>query len=309
MRATVVGATALRRIKMRPDVGRVHSVFNDAFNIATGDGGLISVVSKRVGSGPINVVVDLEGNSSMLSLHVNQRQLVTNEGNALLVHDSVRISLNHASEYKPSRHFRTREIGELTRNLEVAKEVALREGHFEGVGELVKCLTSRGGLRSRLKLNGFATVALPSLSELMKSAMGDRYSRVRDSAKNLVGLGPGLTPSADDVLAGFMLALMLVGVSLGVEPSRLNAVNQAVASTIGNVTTLLSREYLYHAASGEGNEQVLNLIESIFASDSIRVMKATRKLLVVGETSGTDTLLGVFLGAKLAVEWATRAAA
>ena len=305
LQAKTVGVSAIRRLRMHRNLGRVHSIFKQVFNIVTEDEKLISVVSKNVGSGPINIVVDLPRDSTMFSLHVNQGQPVLSEGDMLLINRKVQISMKYASMYKPCRHFKTLELNTIKHNLEIVKKVASSEGNFAGIGELMKCLTSNFDIVPHSGLNKFASDALFPLSSLVTNAKEERYSDLYHSAMNLIGLGPGLTPSADDALAGLMAALLLVGENLGVKCSRLRSINEVIISCVnGNMTTLFSMEFLRHAASGEVNEQMMTLIEAVLTSDSVNVIETTKKLLSIGETSGTDILLGLLLGTMLAIEFA-----
>jgi len=304
LQARIVGASVIRRIRMYRNLGRVHSVFNEVFNIVTENEELISVVSQNVGPGPINIVVDLPRHSTMFSLGVKQGQPVFSEDN-LLVNGIIQISMEYASEYQPCRRFEASGLNVIKHNLEIVKKVALSEGNFAGVGELIKCLTSNFKIELQSRLNKFASRAIFPLSSLLASVKEERYSDLRDSAMNLIGLGPGLTPSADDVLAGLMAALLLVGENLGIKSSRLQLINEAIISCVNSsITTLFSMEFLCHASYGEVNEPILKLIEAILTSDSVNVIKATRKLLSMGETSGTDILLGLLLGTMLAIEFA-----
>jgi len=305
LQAKTVGASAVRRVRMHRSLGRVHSVFKEVFNIVTENEELISVVSQNVGPGPINIVVDLPSQLTMFSLGVSQGQLVFSEGDMLLISSNVEISMKYASEYRPCRRFKASELNVIKRNLEIVKKVALREGNFTGVGELIKCLTSNFNIKPQPGLNEFASRALSPLSSLLASIKEERYSDLCNLAMKLIGLGPGLTPSADDVLAGLMAAFLLVGENLGIKSNRLQLINEAITSCVNSsITTLLSMEFLYHASHGEVNEPILKLIEVILTSDSVNVIKATRKLLSIGETSGTDILLGLLLGTMLAIEFA-----
>jgi len=305
LQAKTVGVSAIRRLRMHRNLGRVHSIFKQVFNIVTEDEKLISVVSKNVGSGPINIVVDLPRDSTMFSLHVNQGQPVLSEGDMLLINRKVQISMKYASMYKPCRHFKTLELNTIKHNLEIVKKVASSEGNFAGIGELMKCLTSNFDIVPHSGLNKFASDALFPLSSLVTNAKEERYSDLYHSAMNLIGLGPGLTPSADDALAGLMAALLLVGENLGIKCNRLRSINEVIISCVnGNMTTLFSMEFLRHAASGEVNEQMMTLIEAVLTSDSVNVIETTKKLLSIGETSGTDIMLGLLLGTMLAIEFA-----
>ncbi len=97
----------------------------------------------------------------------------------------------------------------------------------------------------------------------------------------LGGLGPGLTPSGDDALAGILLAARL---------GRPEAEDHLVALAKSVATHEISRAFLIWAARGQSIEPVHRLL----AGDAT----AARDLLAFGHTSGADVALGLHFGLK-----------
>ena len=64
-------------------------------------------------------------------------------------------------------------------------------------------------------------------------------------------------------------------------------------------TTILSEEYLRQAASGRGNEQAMRLCTALLTGSGKLVERETMRMLEIGESSGTDTVLGIVIGARL----------
>ena len=62
---------------------------------------------------------------------------------------------------------------------------------------------------------------------------------------------------------------------------------------------MLSEEFLMQAALGRGNERVSRLCEALLTAGPGVVERETKRVLSIGETSGTDTALGVILGTML----------
>jgi len=102
------------------------------------------------------------------------------------------------------------------------------------------------------------------------------------AADRLVGLGPGLTPAGDDVLAGTLAALHL----FGGPPLRVRAAGR---------TTTLSAALLACAARGEVLAQAATLLRAL-AGDGAPALAALT-LTRVGHTSGRDLAAGLLLGA------------
>lgn len=106
----------------------------------------------------------------------------------------------------------------------------------------------------------------------------------------LVGAGPGLTPSGDDVLCGVLLGLRLGG--------RLDAVAglwDAVRPRLG-ATTTLSAALLAEAADGYAVPDLERLAAALAVGDSAAADRAVAAVAAVGHTSGRDLLAG-FVGA------------
>jgi hypothetical protein len=116
-----------------------------------------------------------------------------------------------------------------------------------------------------------------------------------DLVRRLLGVGPGLTPAGDDVLAGLLVGLWSFGQRA--EPLRL-----AVLAGLAGGTTDLSAALLRCAARGESIPQVNQLLRAMSGSAwQGRLDHATYDLLRVGHTSGTALATGVLAAATMAI--------
>jgi hypothetical protein len=105
---------------------------------------------------------------------------------------------------------------------------------------------------------------------------------VLPSPVSLLGRGPGLTPSGDDVLAGYLLGCRAFGL--------------AVPSLAGlHRTTALSSALLEYAAAGLCVPEVARLVAALGA-DAV-LSDAVDALLRIGHTSGAALGAGVLLAA------------
>lgn len=138
---------------------------------------------------------------------------------------------------------------------------------------------------------------------------GSQIAPVPASAvATLVGLGPGLTPSGDDVLGGMLLGLH----ALARRPAA-----DALAGAIGAVadtTNRISRAHLAAAARGTGAEPLMELTAAMLA-DTMRpdimwqdtmltdeqestMAALVRQVSSIGHSSGWDALLGLCTAMK-----------
>lgn len=134
-----------------------------------------------------------------------------------------------------------------------------------------------------------------------RCAAGDLAQAV-DAAERIVGLGPGLTPSGDDVLAGLLVTLRLLG---GAVPDGAKAVwladwiGAAVTADAGKRTTALAATLLHCAALGQAGGEVAALLRGLTGLEP--ALPALRRLLAAGHTSGSDLAWGVLTGCRAAL--------
>jgi hypothetical protein len=151
--------------------------------------------------------------------------------------------------------------------------------------------------------------ALPSALAALSTAVAghdigveaDRVARLADAgneaaqftaAADLLGRGPGLTPSGDDVVAGFLLGARAFGHAA---PGGAAAVGELAAGA----TTALSAQLLRHAVLGECVAQAAAVAAVLIgrrAPDD-----AVDQLLAVGHTSGAALAAGLLCAAALSV--------
>ena len=118
------------------------------------------------------------------------------------------------------------------------------------------------------------------------------------AARRCLGAGPGLTPSGDDLLAGFLVAAWSFGLDVG-------WLRRLVFEEAGAATTALSAALLRAACRGEAIPQVSALVSAL--SSGLRpgdrhahVGVALDELSHVGQSSGTAMTLGVLAAARVA---------
>jgi hypothetical protein len=108
----------------------------------------------------------------------------------------------------------------------------------------------------------------------------------------LLGRGDGLTPSGDDVLAGWLVARYAIG-----RPSE--SVGAAVATHAADRTTVLSATLLRRAVAGEALPECRDLLLAL--RNGAGVEAARDRLLAIGHTSGAALALGISLASGAAV--------
>ncbi|WP_432402117.1 DUF2877 domain-containing protein [Wukongibacter sp. M2B1] len=108
------------------------------------------------------------------------------------------------------------------------------------------------------------------------------------------GRGKGLTPSGDDILTGFTLALR----TFDRFSNWIKVLNEVITK---DITTLIS--FAYHKALYQGyvSENFMQLIKLMDEKDVNEVNEIIKKVQSFGHTSGNDTLYGFLLGLKFLI--------
>lgn len=104
----------------------------------------------------------------------------------------------------------------------------------------------------------------------------------------LLGRGPGLTPSGDDVVAGFLLGARAFGSAV---PGAVEAVGDHAATA----TTALSAQLLRHAVRGECVPEFAAAVAALTGRPA--PSDALDRLLAVGHTSGAALAAGLLAAA------------
>jgi len=136
------------------------------------------------------------------------------------------------------------------------------------------------------------------LAELAGSVARDDALAAEKTARALVGLGPGLTPSGDDALCGFMLARCIAEGGGGGGDAD-DAVRSVARRTDGR-TTVFSAVQLGLAADRRFGEALLEVAIALGGGWPGGVHPAVARCLDLGATSGADALLGLVAGVRSA---------
>ncbi|MEO5878495.1 MAG: DUF2877 domain-containing protein [Streptosporangiaceae bacterium] len=129
-----------------------------------------------------------------------------------------------------------------------------------------------------------------------RCAAGDLAHAVL-AVERIVGLGPGLTPSGDDIIAGILLALRLLGGAVhGGDRAVWLAdwLGAAVTADAETRTTSLSASLLHCAAAGQAGAEVAAVLRGVAGQEPLK--PAVRRLLNAGHTSGSDLTWGLLAG-------------
>lgn len=165
--------------------------------------------------------------------------------------------------------------------------------------------------RQRLKESEIVAEDLFRLGDTMRAgisrrvgeAMRDLFHATRhhelsdvSAIKSLIGLGPGLTPSGDDLLVGYMAGLWCTVRDHSERAQFISGLGKTIIRLSEN-TNDISRTYLYHAVQGQVSSRLANLAHAICGgANPERLIELAETAMSVGHTSGMETVTGLLVG-------------
>lgn len=144
--------------------------------------------------------------------------------------------------------------------------------------------------------------AVQSVPALIEATRNLQVDAAISAIGPLIGLGPGLTPSGDDFIVGYLAGLWSTA---GNDSSRLRFMSSLGAWLSRAVawTNAISSTYIKSAVNGNVSEPIATLAQRFGQAKSMdSVRGATRIALQVGNTSGSDGVEGLLLGC---IAWTT----
>jgi len=275
--------------------GRVIAVFSRSFYLATAAGGLACIGAAGLGGGPLNILGTLPDRLDWQGSGLRTGDAVSWDGAHLVAAGRFRFDLTSAVAWKPDAPPASWDVETLVAGLIALSERAAGHATAGGFAPLVAPLASHrpdgtGSPASNAPLLRLAWPAIISLADWLASGTN---TAPPEAAEVLIGLGPGLTPSGDDLIGGALIALRALG-RLGIASSL-----AAWALPLARQRTgAISAAHLACAASGEGNSALHDLIAALLTPGAPGLDEAVVALAAIGHSSGWDALAGVALAAS-----------
>lgn len=280
-----------------PRVGTIHSVFNRATNI-TFDETLLALLSDELPRMPNSVRLDSVTTDQLFpNLQPGMEVRIDNDTLAIpACNFSFCLSVTPLWEPRPNvttYQWNRKAVAQHTR---LISEFLAKKQLQVGLASLVGTLF----LQEHLQETPLSQMATPKLRLLAQASWLQNIAGIEEAVRGLAGLGPGLTPSGDDVLGGFAAVMALLSPILSADTLSRKHIASTIAKTAKPRTTKLSAVLLDYASRGEVSEQFGTLLHTLTLpiEESKTVLKAADRALAFGATSGSDTLLGMLLGLR-----------
>lgn len=250
--------------------------------------GLVCLGTEAIGKGPINVLVKAgEHAVAWEQLGAGREAKGRVSDGVLMLGERLAIRLADAAVWTPPP-WPAVEAARMSAGLAALGGLAQSIGPADGLSALVLA-PDTAAARNRFARAATAQVTTLAGSLPMAIAGGQWNADVRDAATLLLGLGPGLTPSGDDLLGGMMLALTALG-HLGLR----DALWDGLTDELGDLTSEVSAMHLSAAADGLAAEAVHAAAGAVLAGGEA-LPEHLAALARLGHTSGWDALAGFAL--------------
>jgi hypothetical protein len=281
-------------------VGRVHSVFRRACNLSLASGALVALLARELGDIPQGIRLETRTGFTFAEARLRAGQeAVCRAGIIRVEGTSLQIDLRPAHVWRDD--LATIQVNRADTQTQKAWEAAWQEllarRPSEGLAPLAAWFDPMPShLAPPRQPSPLSRRAYPALRALVSATRRLDLEAAAPAVDSLLGLGPGLTPSGDDFLVGFVAGLWS---TIGQ-----NARRHAFVSGLGMLlasgaqrTTDVSASYLEHAAEGRVSAVLVSLVRTLGREKKAeRVRQATQNALQVGSTSGADGVMGLLIG-------------
>jgi hypothetical protein len=282
--ATRISLAVADGLQAPGSVGTIESVHRSAINIRW-HGGLLTVAHESVGGLPNGVLVSSPMPLDRIGL-AGEMAIRADGADLLVPAASLVFSLGTATTWSPAMPV----VPGLAPTQRAARaDLALRFAAIEappiGLGPLIVQLA--GGRVTGSRLSASVAACLASIVDAIRDGFP---ARAVAAACPLTGLGPGATPSGDDLLVGFAAGLATIDHPLA------RSFAAGVALQARGRTTSLAETFLAHAGRLEFAERVHRAALGVLGTDPTLMRAAVTGTLAWGASSGADLLVGVLLG-------------
>ncbi len=307
LNCTEICAELKRNIGEKIDRGKVHSVFKNSINVLLRDGHLVTVISKNK---PVNVYcLKVDSDQSFIKLGFKAGQPVIFFREKIVFEQGQQISLINAEEWNADPDFNfQRDTAESLKNKADQLAETLREsGNRFGIYALLQCLLETYPAVDKLfpeplpygKAEKFIA---QRFEKFINTFYQENAEELEERAKDIIGFGIGLTPSMDDFITGLMISNLYASYFFEDSLDKAALMNREIVKFEDDRTTVVSREMLRYAAQGKVNQALRDVMLSMFSQNKTDLPADLEQVLALGESSGTDTLLGVYIGIVLKIQ-------
>ena len=271
--------------------GIVHSVFDQVCNIQLDGNSLVTLISSKLPNYPAAIKLDIAEDQKLCSFgfKVGMKAIV-NKDEIKIPEICISIKLTGAKVWDSSPLFFRSTVSEeiLNKNIEKIRDLTLKYGEMEGIASI---------LDGDKVANHYKDFVINSVKRLTRGISDFDYKEITEASKRLIGLGPGLTPAADDFLLGILASLYYIGYYFGNHLENLKKIAGFMIYDLPGRTTFISEIMLRSGMKARFSEPIRDLMLAVIHNTSVQ--DKCINLLSIGGTSGSDCAAGIVFGGVL----------
>ena len=307
MQANYVSLDLVEKLKNgKLTEGNISSVSAALFTVTTNENELIYFLNNKKYIAPMSVVLEDLGSFNDLNLTTDTKVLFKN---TLIMIDShkIEIETNNAKSWSPKLELLEIDTSEkiIERNLLIIEHGVVTHGKYEGfapvifnIGNYIEELKPLSNLE--IHNNLYSSFISEKIIEFIFNIVNNDLKNIGEITSGFIGFGPGITPSSDDFLCGFMASLIYIGKYYELDLEKIYKFNESLLSDVKLDKSEISHDLLIHYSKGNSQKMIKNLINSIiYERDLEKMCQSIREVISFGDISGTDMLCGVYIGTRL----------
>lgn len=286
--------------------GKIHSVFDNSFNVITDDNSIATILSPNKSMSPNSIRVIDE--ISFLDLDIKQGEGVEfNKSYMSLINKEIKIYYDEAIiwDSEPDLRIIKEKDKILHEKLHLIGQFLKQSGSRDGILTLLNTLEEEVEdinlvLDKEYRLNKSEVFIHKRFIDFIKAFKNSKVDEISELTNKIIGFGAGLTPSMDDFICGIMASNIYLTYFLDLDMDLAYKINCEIVKDIDNKTTKISEEMLKWSSKAKVSEDIKELLVSLLSTeDEKNVIRKISKVADFGHSSGTDILCGIYIGSKI----------
>jgi len=273
--------------------GKIHSRFENAINIDLDDGFLFNFLPNKIPPNPRSLLLPMIAWNRIQNLPLSVGMEVYIEDNRVEIPSlALVISFRESEVWDPSPLLPGPPVleVEIHRNLKEIAKVIEQKCNNEN-------RSLRFGHTSKSSLKAFGDNIKKGAADLYTAILNSNLDHVLKSSCQLIGLGPGLTPSGDDLVAGVMATGVFCALAYEDLCFDVQKINTQIMVWGSGRTTIFSQILLSDASRGEVVRPLGELLQMVLCGNDKNLLGSlVCQVMALGASSGKDMLDGVLLG-------------
>lgn len=275
--------------------GSVHSVYRQACNVELNDGALVTLLGREPGHLPHGIRCVLPEPEDF-QVWLRPGQAVAADESLLRIPEAgMAIDLSSAADWHCGLDGCAidQDAEASARAMHAARLVLQQQAPQGGFAPLLlRDVVAGSSLEQAMRRR--LSEALPALS---RAGLSFDCAAAAQALAQLAGLGPGLTPSGDDFIVGYLAALH----ARCPREARLRSFLEGLIAPVTRLAAAanaISRQFMLNALAGEFSESLAQVVLAIAGRDQLWLQETAARLVRVGHSSGADSLVGLLFGLR-----------